>query len=677
MSNFKEFKMSLQKHIENMLKDKPTLFLTDIEKDTLWETYLESFPPGTNEIFKERREFDCNCCKQFVRPFANLVIIKDKELVSIWDVEDAVYPFDIVSKEMSKLVKSANVKDVFVTNDRKLGTDKNRQLLDNGKLVNWNHLYFELPKEFVNRSNKSIGSIKGSFRDAKNVFYRSMEELTLYSGQTVLELIEQNSLYNGLQFKGAVMSFIKYKKQYEDLSDSEKDNWCWANSINNPVAKIRNNAMGTLLIDISNDLDLNVAVKKWDHIMAPTNYKRPKEIFDKKAVERAENKVIEMGYQDSLARRFARIEDISANNILFADRDVKGKLNQSVFDQMKEEVPENIKKFNKVEEISIEDFISKIIPTTTSMRVLMESKHQGNLMSLVAPVNKEAPSMFKWNSPYSWAYNGDVTDSMKQNVKNAGGNVDGVLRFSIQWNDGDNNQNDFDAHCLEPTRNLIYYSNKGRRHPSSGMLDVDIVNPGRDIAVENIIYTSVERMPSGDYLFLVHNYSHNGGRTGFTAEIEFNGHIHKFAYNKELKQGEKVKVATVNLSQDNIFSIKSHLDSSVSSKEIWGVNTEKFAKVSVAMLSPNYWDSQKSTGNKHYFFILEDCKNDNNPRGFYNEFLKEDLLEHKRVFEALGSRMRVKYSDQQLSGLGFSSTIRNSVIVEVTGSFKKTLKINF
>ena len=307
---------------------------------------------------------------------------------------------------------------------------------------------------------------------------------------------------------------------------------------------------------------------------------------------------------------------------------------------------------------------------------MSENQHLGKLRNLIAPQDPVAPSMFKWGNNFSWSYNGDIADSMKQNVKAAGGKVDGILRFSLQWNDNADNPNDFDAHCIEPKGNLIYYGDK-RNYTTSGNLDVDIMHPGNKVAVENITWSNRSKMQEGRYQFKVHNYSHNGGRSGFTAEIEYDGQIYSYTYDKELRPNEKILVADLMFSKTDGITFTKALDSTYSQKELWGIKTNTFVEVASLMRSPNHWNVQTKSGNEHYFFFLQGALNPGNPRGFYNEFLNSNLLEHKHVFEALGSKMRVEHSNNQLAGLGFSTTQRNSVIAKVEGSFNRTIKINF
>jgi hypothetical protein len=91
------------------------------------------------------------------------------------------------------------------------------------------------------------------------------------------------------------------------------------------------------------------------------------------------------------------------------------------------------------------------------------------------------------------------------------------------------------------------------------------------------------------------------------------------------------------------------------------------------MLSPNYWDEQK-VGNKHYFFILDECLNPEPTRGIYNEFLGGDLTKHRKVFEIIGDKTKCEMTDTQLSGVGFSSTKREEMLVRISG---RVMKLKF
>lgn len=677
---FRDFDKVFQKNFAALLETNSTLFITDIDKDVLWNTYLDSFPVGTNELYRERREYDCNCCKQFIRAFGNVVAIKNNKMVSIWDFKINDPIFATVTQAMCKLIYGGKIKDVFVTDAQKIGTEVTHSQGANG-VETWYHFHVTLPKMFMN-TRGSVAETMGILRTAKEVFERALKEISEDSISTVLELIAQNSLYRGDEWREPLKKLAQLAKAYNKLPTDNRSNYCWSKSvtIGESLSRIKNHSIGVLLMDISEGMDLDAAVRRYERIVAPSNYKRPKAIFTASMIESAQRKLEELGFVDSLQRRYANLDDITINDIIYVNRDAASRVKgtENVFDLLKADTTPKKSQFSKVENVDIETFIKDIAPTATGIELYIENSHISNMVSLIAPAVSDSKTMFKWGNNHSWAYNGNIADSMKELVKAAGGNVEGVLRFTIVWNENGDNRNDFDAHCTEPNKNHIYFRNKGIVHPSSGKLDVDIIEPAKkQVAVENIIYTNRNKMLNGLYALDVHNFTQRGGTSGFRAEIEFDGIIHQFDYSKPIRSGETVNVGVVKYDKAEGFKLVKSLPSTTSSKEIWGIKTNQFVPVSVCMLSPNYWDSSNCGGNKHYFFMLNGCINPDNPNGFFNEFLVEELTPHRKVFEALGSKMKVADADDQLSGVGFSSTLRNSIICKVSGKFERIIKITF
>lgn len=686
--DFKKFRDELITHFNEMIKDEPPLFMVNLNKDELWNLYQDSFAKEDNKIFRMRRQYDCSTCRHFIKMVGNVVTIKDNKLISIWDFEPSDDKYKPVVKALSDFVKSEPISDVFISPERKIGNDFNYENTDGritqNSILKWNHFYLELPDKYVETdSHRRVLKI-AQRRDVRNVFWGSLDKITQKAVKIVLELISQNSLYKGEEWKAILEKFLEYDKEYDLTPYEEKNNFVWIKSIEagEVVGKIKNHSIGVLLTNISEGMELDEAVRKYEFIVAPSNYKRPKPVYTQKMLDDAKKTIEEMGLTNSLKRRFANIDDISINNVLFSNKDaVKKDVTESeedIFSKLEKGAKINPKIFSRVEEISIEDFIENVLPTTKELEVLFEGKHMKNLVSLIAPEVKDSKNMFKWNNNFGWAYKGNVTDSlMKERVKAAGGKVDGVLRFSIQWNDNDYNPNDFDAHCVTPDRREIFYA-RDFDYVTGGKLDVDIMCPNRGVpAVENITWASREQMTSGEYLFFVHCYTHRGGTSGFSAEIEFDGQIYSFEYYKPLRENEIVEVARVTAFPDGSFTIKELLPSLLGSKEEWNITTNQFIPVSLVCYSPNYWDEQNGIGNKHYFFMLKDCINPETPNGIYNEFLNNDLNVHRKVLEALGAATKVKDTDNQLSGLGFSSTLRNELVVKVKGATERVLKIKF
>ena len=106
---FTEFVKEMQKHFTEMTKDAKVLFTVNVDPEMFYNLYLDSFPDGTNEIYRKRREHDCSCCRHFIRDLGNVVTIKDGKVDTIWNlnINDGIY--SVVAKVMDLYIKKCYV----------------------------------------------------------------------------------------------------------------------------------------------------------------------------------------------------------------------------------------------------------------------------------------------------------------------------------------------------------------------------------------------------------------------------------------------------------------------------------------------------------------------------------------------------------------------------------------
>lgn len=649
MQNFKPFAAAVAKQWDLMSQHE--LFRLDIDGNTVWEAYLAAFPEGTNPIFRKRPEHDGSYDRATIRRIGNVVSLDGK---TIWDAPDLEYPYDVVTATIAELLHGRQITGIFRASKREtmIGRISSPEALPGGGVHTWNHFYASVAdRHRVESPTEAMGEAATTVA----VMRRGLAEIKPEALSAILEMIDGNVLYRGAEFRPAVAEFRKLQRRGGDP---------WRN-VASPVARFRNTVIGTLAVDLSDGVDEDAAVAAFEKKVAPDNYKRPTALITKGMVDQALKTIQSLDLEPALDRRYARLSDVSVNDILWVSNTAKAKLRDGVAALLADAVVARPAKTDP-EAITVDKFLADVLPKSQTCEALVEGRHRKNLVSITAPQHADATPLFKWGNGFAWSYNGEITDAIKERVKKAGGNIHADLRVSLSWSNFD----DLDLHCEGPYGHVSF-------REKMGILDVDMnAGGGRTRSpVENLAFM---RPRDGQYRIWVNQYAaREKDNVGFAVEIECNGKTEQFTYPVAVR-GD-VEVCVLDMKSGAIASLTAGkaVRRQGISESIWGIQTETFVPVATIMASPNHWGGRE-IGNRHTFFLLEGCANPEPTRGIYNEFLRGDLEQHRKVFEVLGAKTKCPAAAEQLSGLGFSSTVRESVTVRAIGqTINKLYEVKF
>jgi uncharacterized protein YfaP (DUF2135 family) len=655
--HFPQFSTAVFKRLSEMSKHE----LYVVDGIDLYTSYLLAFPEGTNPIFRVNTEHDCSCCKNFIRNMGGLVSIQNGVKQSIWQCEGLPEPYATVAATLNDLVQQLPIRGVFRTKETRFGAeytyDENHH--------RWDHFHGVVA---ARHRSAQPDTDRGAINTTQAVLKRGLTELNATALQTVLDLIDDNAIYRGAEFRKSVQEFYDLQRAYGTSPQAELH--VWAN-VTNPVARFRNTAIGTLVQNLSEGMDVDRAVRAFESMVAPTNYKRTTAVITPRMVEQALTQLRELDLESAVQRRFARISDVSVNDVLFVDNRVRAAMKDDLRGMLMEAAaPAVSRNTNQITDIQIADFITQVVPKAREMHVQLKNHQLNNFVSLTAPVHADAGRLFRWHNQFAWSYDGEVADSIKQRVKRAGGNTNAALRVSLAWH----NYDDLDIHVHGPEGH-VYYGNR------AGILDVDM-HVGRGTTREPVENLSWSKPRNGEYVISVNQFSRRENtHVGFELEVECAGRVTQYAHVMELANGKTIKCMSFRMHNGEMQDFKILTNSLVGGEQPtmkWGVQTQTWVPVTTLMKSPNHWEQAGAVGAQHWFFMLENCVNPDQTRGIYNEFLRGDLEPHRKVFEVLGSKTKCVHTADQLSGVGFTAARNDQVLMQVSATnSNRTYNIKF
>ena len=377
------------------------LFETDAAD--LWGAYLGTFgpAPAEGEVVAPLRQYHtCHACRQFVERFGGLVTVDAAGMTApaIWHEDDAPDAYKPAIAAMARLVRKAKVTGVFLSSDRVWGTPKTGV---------WRHLALTPPAAILHkRATLTAGQAMAEKREDFKTVMHALNEFTQPHLELVLTLLKIDALYRSEKVLGQAEWLHGLHVARAAAHGSAKANSVWRAVATAPAGFChpRSSMIGTLLEDIAAGLEFSDVSKRFASKMHPLAYQRPQAAPSAGAIAAAEKVMEQLGAAGSLARRFARLDEVQAlwkpvaKKAAAATGGVFGHLkakNAVAAPDMR--IPAQTMTWDK--------FQREVLPTAEQIE--FRAPVVGSYTAVVTAVNADAPPILQWDcedsrNPVSW-----------------------------------------------------------------------------------------------------------------------------------------------------------------------------------------------------------------------------------------------------------------------------------
>lgn len=383
---------------ENFLVDvkKGPLFTTNVNPETLWHEYLNSFAEP------QRQYHNCHACRRFIQTYGGLVYIDadGRKNSPIWNVL-APERYQTAANALSRLVARSAVTGVFHSSEKVWGLPVTGL---------WKHFAVVPPKDMVWKHpiQTTFQAMAEKKQDHETVI-NALVAFPIAIVDQALALLEADAVYRAEKVIGPARWLHKLQEIRRDHKGDTLKHLLWREIAMAPAGFChpRSSMIGTLLEDLQAGLPFDDVKRRFDAKMQPGVYGRSVAPVKSGQILAAERLVEGLQAQGSLARRYARLDDLrllwptvvvkpswpaSALNEQMIGRGKRG----GVFASLQEERKQGQIQIDG-KAISMTKFIADILPRANSIKIL--APQRGHYGALTTAVNADAPPILQWDKP--------------------------------------------------------------------------------------------------------------------------------------------------------------------------------------------------------------------------------------------------------------------------------------
>lgn len=615
----------------------------------LWPLFLDTIPSELRAVYT------CNACRRFVERYGALVAIDDVGRLSsaLWPA-DAPSGFAPAFQRMAAAATAAEIVGVVIPPTTVLGTPSSPPTAEG---VVWSHFSVVVPAAHAHPL-LSARQVEAERRQDKEMLARGLAEFPLELVDRALALLKSGTFYRAEKCVGVATWLSALHHQLAGVGEPRRrDALLWRAAASAPAgfAHVRGGMIGTLLEDLASGLDTAAVKRRFEEKMDPSQYMRAQVAPAAGNIAQAEKAIAGLKASGSLARRYARLADVSGHLLWRPPAAAPAAPSGGVFGHLtpKAKKPPG-RQVLPEQTITWEKFARTVLPDAVAIEAQVPAGPE-RFVALVTAQNPDAPPILQWDAeaqrnPVSWYYHGGIDAEIRRRVVGAGGLYEGVdIRASLLWD----NRNDLDLHVITPRGEHVYFAHK--RSACGGWLDVDMNVSGETTTpVENIRWArgAAER---GRYRVYVQNFRfHEPARlpTPFKVEVEVSGEVYHFhgviSPRGETRDASDYPVFHFDYVPGQRLADPPRPTTPAASPNAWNVAPGAWAPVTGVLPSPNLWGERPLLQHgRHIFFLLEGCRDTSQGlgRGFFAETLRSELHSVRATLEAFNRSAAIDGAD--------------------------------